>query len=312
MRVLDSARCDQKKKTARTLLIRKIRGQKKTYVINVTVDLYLSNHLCIKTNAMEYFGYFASIIIGISLGLIGGGGSILTIPILVYLFKVNPEQATSYSLFIVGLTALFGSYSHYKMGNLKLKSALYFAIPSVVSILIIREVIFPQIASTLFSVASYSVSKDFLIMIIFSVLMITAAISMIRKSQPEIKSAETNYIQLSFIGFVVGIITGFLGAGGGFLIIPALLFFAKLPMKQAVGTSLLIITINSSIGFGGDLYIGTPINYPFLLSVSTMALLGMLIGSQLSKKIDGTKLKPIFGWFVLVMGFYIITKEVLF
>jgi uncharacterized membrane protein YfcA len=198
------------------------------------------------------------------------------------------------------------------MGNLKLKSALYFAIPSVISILIIREVIFPQIAATLFSVASYTVSKDFLIMIVFSVLMITAAISMIRKNLPEVKSTETNYVQLSFIGFLVGIVTGFLGAGGGFLIIPALLFFAKLPMKQAVGTSLLIITINSSIGFGGDLYIGTPIDYTFLLGVSGMALLGMLIGSQLSKKIDGTKLKPLFGWFVLVMGFYIIAKEVLF
>ncbi|KRD12771.1 permease [Flavobacterium sp. Root901] len=261
---------------------------------------------------MEYFGYFASIIIGISLGLIGGGGSILTIPILVYLFKVNPDQATSYSLFIVGLTALFGSYSHYKMGNLKLKSALYFAIPSVISILIIREVIFPQIAATLFSIASYTISKDFLIMIVFSVLMITAAISMIRKNLTEIKSSETNYVQLSFIGFLVGIVTGFLGAGGGFLIIPALLFFAKLPMKQAVGTSLLIITINSSIGFGGDLYIGTPIDYSFLSGISVMALLGMLIGSQLSKKIDGSKLKPLFGWFVLVMGFYIIAKEVLF
>ena len=261
---------------------------------------------------MEYLGYFASIIIGISLGLIGGGGSILTIPILVYLFKVNPEQATSYSLFIVGLTAMFGSYSHYKMGNLKLKSALYFAIPSVVSILIIREVIFPEIATTLFSVASYSVSKDFLIMIVFSVLMITAAISMIRKNEPKITTTETNYLQLSLIGFVVGIVTGFLGAGGGFLIIPALLFFAKLPMKQAVGTSLLIIAINSSIGFAGDLYIGTPINYTFLLSISAMALIGMLLGSQFSKKMDGTKLKPLFGWFVLVMGFYIIIKEVLF
>ncbi|WP_269237020.1 sulfite exporter TauE/SafE family protein [Flavobacterium flavigenum] len=261
---------------------------------------------------MEYAGYFASVIIGISLGLIGGGGSILTVPILVYLFKVNPEQATSYSLFIVGITAMSGSYSHYKMGNLKLKSALYFAIPSVISILIIREVIFPQIAATLFSVASYSVSKDFLIMVVFAILMITAAISMIRKNEPEIKVTKTNYIQLSVIGFVVGIVTGFLGAGGGFLIIPALLFFAKLPMKQAVGTSLLIITINSVIGFVGDLYIGTPINYPFLLGISIMALLGMLIGSQLSKKIDGTKLKPLFGWFVLVMGIYIITKEVLF
>jgi uncharacterized membrane protein YfcA len=149
-------------------------------------------------------------------------------------------------------------------------------------------------------------------MIVFSLLMITAAISMIRKEQPEIKSAETNYLQLSLIGFVVGIVTGFMGAGGGFLIIPALLFFAKLPMKQAVGTSLLIITINSSIGFAGDLYIGTQIDYPFLLSISTMALIGMIIGSQLSKKTDGAKLKPLFGWFVLVMGIYIITKEVLF
>jgi uncharacterized membrane protein YfcA len=261
---------------------------------------------------MEYLGYFSSIIIGISLGLIGSGGSILTIPILVYLFRINPNQATSYSLFIVGLTAMFGSYNHYKMGNLKLKSALYFAIPSVVSILIIREVIFPEIATTLFSVASYTVSKDFLIMIVFSVLMIAAALSMIRKSKTEIKSTQTNYLQLSLIGFLVGIVTGFLGAGGGFLIIPALLFFANLPMKQAVGTSLLIITINSTIGFAGDLYIGTPIDYSFLLGISAMALIGMLIGSQLSKKIDGTKLKPLFGWFVLVMGIYIIAKEVLF
>lgn len=261
---------------------------------------------------MEYLGYFASIIIGISLGLIGGGGSILTIPILVYLFKINPGQATTYSLFIVGLTALFGSYSHYKMGNLKLKSALYFAVPSVISILIIREVIFPQIAATLFSIASYTVSKDFLIMLIFSILMITAAISMIRKNKPELKTTTTNYTQLSIIGFIVGIVTGFLGAGGGFLIIPALIFFANLPMKQAVGTSLLIIFINSSIGFGGDLYIGTPVDYNFLLEISGIALLGMLIGTQLSKRIDGTKLKPMFGWFVLVMGFYIITKEVFF
>ncbi len=261
---------------------------------------------------MEYLGYLASIIIGLSLGLIGGGGSILTIPILVYLFKVDPELATSYSLFIVGVTALLGSYTHFKMGNLKIKSALYFAIPSVFSILLIREVIFPQIAATLFSIASYKVSKNFLIMIVFSILMIAAAISMIRKKSPKIKATSTNYIQLSLIGFLVGIVTGFLGAGGGFLIIPALLFFANLPMKQAVGTSLLIIFINSSIGFAGDLYIHTPIDYSLLFGISSIAFIGMIIGTQLSKKIDGNKLKPIFGWFVLVMGIYIITKEIFF
>jgi len=261
---------------------------------------------------MEYLGYFASIIIGLSLGLIGGGGSILTIPILVYLFKINPELATSYSLFIVGITSLMGCISHYRMGNLQIKAALYFAIPSIFSILIIRKVIFPQIAETLFTIANYQVSKSFLIMIVFSLLMIAASISMIRKNNVVSTSGNTNYIQLAFIGFFVGIVTGFLGAGGGFLIIPALLFFAKLPMKQAVGTSLLIIFINSSIGFGGDLYIRTPIDYGFLLIVSSIAFIGMLIGAQLSKRIDGAKLKPIFGWFVLIMGIYIITKEIFF
>ena len=270
-------------------------------------------HFCTSNiNTMELIGYLSAIIIGLSLGLIGGGGSILTIPILVYLFKIDPELATSYSLFIVGITSLTGCISHYRMGNLQIKAALYFAIPSIVSILIIREVIFPQIAETLFSIASYQVSKSFLIMIIFSLLMIAASVSMIRKNEVTTTTGKTNFIQLGIIGFFIGIVTGFLGAGGGFLIIPALLFFAKLPMKQAIGTSLLIIFINSSIGFGGDLYIGTPIDYSFLLIISGIAFIGMLIGTQLSKRIDGAKLKPIFGWFVLVMGIYIITKEIFF
>jgi uncharacterized membrane protein YfcA len=259
---------------------------------------------------MEYFGYLASVIIGLSLGLIGGGGSILTIPILVYLFKIDPKLATTYSLFIVGITALSGCFSHYKMGNLKIKSALYFAVPSVFSILIIREVIFLKIPTVIFTLNDFQVTKNFLIMIVFAVLMMAASFSMIRETNSQIKSKAINYTQLAAIGAIVGIITGFLGAGGGFLIIPALLFFAKLPIKQAVGTSLLIIFINSSIGFMGDLYIGTPIDYPFLLRISSMAFIGILIGTQLSKKINGNQLKPIFGWFILVMGIYIIIKEV--
>jgi uncharacterized membrane protein YfcA len=259
---------------------------------------------------MEYFGYLASIIIGLSLGLIGGGGSILTIPILVYLFKIDPKLATSYSLFIVGITALSGCFSHYRMGNLKIKSALYFAIPSVFSILIIREVIFLKIPNVLFTIDDFEVTKSFLIMIVFAILMMAASFSMIRKTNSHMHSTNINYFQLALIGSIVGVVTGFLGAGGGFLIIPALLFFANLPMKQAVGTSLLIIFINSSIGFVGDLYIGTPIDYPFLFTISSIAFIGMLIGTQLSKKIDGEKLKPIFGYFVLVMGIYIIIKEI--
>lgn len=259
---------------------------------------------------MEYFGYLASVIIGLSLGLVGGGGAILTIPILVYLFKIDPKLATSYSLFIVGITALSGCFSHYKMGNLKVKSALFFAVPSVFSILVIREVIFLKIPNLLFTIEDFQVTKNFLIMLIFAIMMIMASFSMIRKTENQLTLTTTNYWQLALIGAAVGIVTGFLGAGGGFLIIPALLFFANLPMKQAVGTSLLIIFINSSIGFVGDLFIGTPIDYTFLAIISSMAFIGMFIGTQLSKKIDGDKLKPIFGWFVLVMGIYILIKEI--
>ena len=258
---------------------------------------------------MEYLGYFISIIIGLSLGLIGGGGSILAVPILVYLFHINPEQATSYSLFIVGITAMVGSYSHYKLGNLKIKAALVFALPSVLSLLFVRDVILPRIPSIVFTVNSFEVSKNLMIMIVFAFLMIAASISMIRRSTPQEIIIRDGSIRIAAIGLLVGFITGFLGAGGGFLIIPALLFFANLPMKQAIGTSLLIIFINSLIGFAGDVLKGNEIHYELLLTISAIALIGMFIGTYLSKKIDGAKLKPAFGWFVLVMGIYIIIKE---
>ncbi len=259
---------------------------------------------------MEYIGYFASILIGLSLGLIGGGGSILTVPVLVYLFKINPESATSYSLFIVGISALVGSYGHYKFGNLRIKSALIFAFPSILSLLFIRKIILPIIPISIFSINDFVVSKNLLIMIVFAILMIAASFSMIKKSNKDVgKTKKLDYKKLVVIGFLIGLVTGFLGAGGGFLIIPALLFFANLPMKEAVGTSLLIISINSIIGFGGDVLNGVQINYQFLFIISVIAIVGMIIGTVLSKKIDGAKLKPAFGWFVLIMGIYIITKE---
>ncbi len=261
---------------------------------------------------MEYFGYLASILIGITLGLIGGGGSILTVPILVYLFLINPEKATSYSLFIVGITAMVGTYQHYRLGNLKIKPALNFAFPSVVSLLFIRKIVLPAIPVRLFSIGTFEVSKELLIMMVFALLMMATSVSMIRKSETTTLKTKINLPRLAVIGFLVGCITGFLGAGGGFLIIPALLFFANLPMKQAVGTSLLIIFINSLIGFTGDVINGVPIQYPFLFTIAAIAIVGMLIGTQLSKKIDGAKLKPAFGYFVLVMGLYIVAKELFF
>ena len=262
---------------------------------------------------MEILGYFASILIGLVLGLIGGGGSILTVPVLVYLFKINPESATSYSLFVVGIAAMVGSYRHYKLGNLKIKSALVFAFPSIFSLLFIRKIILPIIPTEIFSVNDFIFTKNLLIMVVFALLMVAASISMIKKSTAKTEVLKTvNYRNLALVGFLIGLITGFLGAGGGFLIIPALLFFANLPMKQAVGTSLLIIFINSTIGFSGDVLNGVEVNYQLLFIVSGIAIVGMLIGTALSKKIDGAALKPAFGWFVLVMGVYIISKELFF
>ena len=233
---------------------------------------------------MEIIGYLASILIGISLGLIGGGGSILTIPILVYIFHVNPKLATTYSLFIVGFTAAIGSFKHYQLGNLKFQSAIPFAIPSLISIIIV------------------------LIMLLFSVLMIAASYSMINSKKDIAQEVEPDVVKVAFIGALVGIVTGFLGAGGGFLIIPALFFFTGLTMKEAIGTSLLIIAFNSLFGFLGDVINGVNIDYLFLLSIAFFALIGIFIGTFLSKKIEGSKLKPAFGWFVLVMGIYIIIK----
>jgi uncharacterized membrane protein YfcA len=261
---------------------------------------------------MEIIGYLASILIGISLGLIGGGGSILTIPILVYIFHVNPRLATTYSLFIVGFTAAIGSIKHYQLGNLKFQSAIPFAIPSLVSIIVVRKFLMPIIPEIIFSIGSFSITKDIFIMLIFSVLMMMASYSMIKSKQEIVDESKTNIMKVAFMGSLVGVVTGFLGAGGGFLIIPALIFFTGLTMKEAVGTSLLIIAFNSLFGFLGDVINGINIDYLFLLTIAFFALIGIFIGTFLSKKIDGSKLKPAFGWFVLVMGIYIIIKEIYF
>ncbi len=259
---------------------------------------------------MELLGYFSAVLIGITLGLIGGGGSILTIPILVYLFRLEPENATSYSLFIVGFSSLLGAYKHYKLGNLKIKAAIYFGIPSLITLLAIRKFILPIIPHIIFKTNEYQITKDVILMVAFSILMIFAAFSMIKK-QSETDSKDTNFLKLVFLGAIIGTITGFLGAGGGFLIIPTLVLFGNLTMKEAIGSSLFIIFINSTFGFLGDVINGVSINYTFLIIITTIASVGILIGTQLSKIIDGKKLKPAFGWFILFMGIYIITKEFL-
>ncbi len=259
-------------------------------------------------------GLAASLLIGLSLGLIGGGGSILTVPVLVYLLGVDPVLATAYSLFIVGFTSAVGTYPKYKEGLVDLKTAFIFGAPSIASVYLTRKVIVPQIPSIIWQGGDWVLTKSVLLMVLFAILMVAASVSMIRDTKTKATASEGplafNYPLIVVEGAVVGLLTGLVGAGGGFLIIPALVVLTKLPMKKAVGTSLLIIAAKSLIGFTGDLS-QQRMDWTLLLTVTTMAVLGIFAGNSLSKKIDGNKLKKGFGWFVLVMGIYILLKEAL-
>lgn len=263
---------------------------------------------------MDIAGYIASIFIGISLGLIGGGGSILTVPVLVYLFSTDAALATVYSLFIVGVTSLAGSYSYFKKGLVNLRTAVVFGVPSIAAVFLTRTFIVPAIPQQVFNVGGFIVTKSMLLMLLFAVLMVFASYSMIKKGKPHkdalLQSNAFNYPLTIVQGVLVGTVTGLIGAGGGFLIIPVLVNLLKLPIKTAIGTSLVIITINSLSGFLFSLH-HLSIDWLLLLSIAGMAIVGILIGSRLAARINGAKLKPAFGWFVLVMGIYIILKETL-
>jgi len=260
---------------------------------------------------MEIVGYIASLFIGISLGLIGGGGSILTVPVLVYLFAISPTLAISYSLFIVGFTSLVGAYNNFRKGLVNFKTVLLFGSSSITTVFIIRKFIIPFLPNVFFKLGSFNVTHSLFVMVVFAILMLSASVSMIndRKIETEEK-AKSGSLLLVFYGVLIGLVTGFLGAGGGFLLIPALVILMKLPMKEAIGTSLLIISLNSLIGFLGD--IGRhPINWLFISLVSAIAIAGIFIGGHFNQKVDSNKLKKVFGWFVLIMGIYILVKEIL-
>lgn len=262
---------------------------------------------------LELFGYFAIFVMGMTLGVIGAGGSILTVPILVYLFSIEPTLATAYSLVLVGSTALTGGIRHLLRGSYDREALLIFGLPSVLSVYLARRFLMPAIPETLGSIGDFQVTRDGLIMIAFSTLMLAAAALMIRGqkvTRPSTQnSSKPHRLIAASEGLVVGGITGMVGAGGGFLIVPVMVWLLKLPMRLAVATSLLVIAAKSLLGFIGDLQGSQAIDWTFLLGLLILSSAGILVGLQLGKKIPTTYLQRGFGWFVLVTGILIITRE---
>lgn len=263
---------------------------------------------------MEIIGLLLAALVGVSLGLIGSGGSILTVPILVYVMGVSPVLASAYSLFIVGSTALVGGIQSAIQKKVDYKTVFIFGIPSIIAVYATRLWLVPFIPEQLFIIGNFTVTKSIALMLLFAIVMILASISMIRPSRNTVDTNENlpmkyNYPLILIEGTVVGLLTGLVGAGGGFLIIPALVVLARMPMKLAVGTSLFIIAAKSLIGFTGDLQGNQVIDWMLLIKFTVSAVIGIFAGILLSKKISAEKLKTAFGWFILIMAVYIILKE---
>ncbi|MCL6217223.1 sulfite exporter TauE/SafE family protein [Zunongwangia pacifica] len=261
----------------------------------------------------QVLGFVGALIIGLVLGLTGGGGSILTVPVFVYVLHINPVTATAYSLFVVGSSSAVGAIDNFNKGRIDFKSSMIFALPAVVAIFSTRKYLLPSIPHHIANFGSFELTKDLMIMSFFAILMLLASASMILKKKKENVDiangpTETKNGLMIILGAVTGLVTGLVGAGGGFIIVPILVFLAGLKMKEAVGTSLFIIALNSIIGFLGDLG-HLQVDWVFLLIFTVISIIGIFFGIYFSRFINSQKLKKAFGWMVLVMGIYILYME---
>ncbi len=260
---------------------------------------------------LQIFGYFSALIIGVSLGLIGGGGSILAVPVLAYLFSINEKAATAYSLFIVGTSALLGGWKQHLKGFVDWKTAIVFGIPAIIGVTLVRHYVVPAMPAILFEYDGFVFTRRMAMFGLFAVIMVPAAYSMLKKEKIKegTGAVRYNYGLILAEGLIVGGITGMIGAGGGFLIIPALVILANVEMKVAIGTSLIIIAIKSLMGFFLGDALTMEVDWKFLGLFTALSFIGIFLGSYLSTFIDGKKLKKGFGYFILVMAIFIFYME---
>lgn len=236
-----------------------------------------------------------AVLVGVSLGLLGGGGSILTVPLLAYVAGMEAKQAIATSLVVVGVTSAVSTLSHARAGHVQWRSGLLFGAAGMVG-------------AYLGGLLSYVVAGSVLL-IAFTVVMTATGIAMIKGRNACTPTARTMPIaKVLLMGLGVGVVTGAVGAGGGFLVVPALALLGGLPMPVAVGTSLLVITMNSAAGLAGHLST-VPIDWTIAGAVTAAAVLGSLLGTRLAAHVDPDVVRRGFGWFVLVMASVILGEE---
>ncbi|MFX0557635.1 sulfite exporter TauE/SafE family protein [Maribacter sp. CXY002] len=263
---------------------------------------------------IEIFGYMGALSVGLVLGLMGSGGSIITIPILTYIFQISPITTTAYSLFVVGTSSTIGVLSNWKKGLVDYRIAIVFSVPAFIAVYIVRKYLIPIIPIEIVTIKEFVVTRDTGIMVLFAIIMLLSSLSMILKKRLPINGHNTyrlNYPIIIVAGLTIGLLTGIVGIGGGFLIIPTLVLFMKIPMKKAVATSLFIISIKSLIGFTGDIG-NLVINWRFLLGFTLISTLGICLGIYISNYIKGEHLKKYFGCMVLIISVGILYKEIFY